>query len=189
MVIGMKTGAENTLKKMEEYSRSNSGVHSIPREEGEFFYIIVCLFKPRKILELGTSIGYSTTWLGLAAKEYGGKIKTVEINPDKVAIARKNFDEAGLSKTITVIEGDINKELEKMRGKFDFVFLDSEKKEYLKHFRMLFPHLRKGGLVAADNAGTHELQMRDYLWHVRNSKGLASVFVPIGNGVELTVKK
>ena len=67
--------------------------------------------------------------------------------------------------------------------------MDSEKEEYLKHFRLFRPRLHKKAVIAADNAGTHPRQMRDYLDFIRTAKDFDSVFVPIGNGIELSMRK
>jgi len=181
--------AEETLRRMEEYSRAHDNTYSVPREEGHFLHTLVELYQPKRILELGTSIGYSGTWMGLAAKEYGGKLITIEIDAAKIKMAQENFNAAGLSETAKIIRGDINRELKKLAGKFELVFMDSEKEEYLKHFRLFRPRLHKKAVIAADNAGTHPRQMRDYLDFIRTAKDFDSVFVPIGNGIELSMRK
>jgi caffeoyl-CoA O-methyltransferase len=174
------------LDELEQQCRSNPRAWSIPREEGKFLNLLVKAIKPRNILEIGTSLGYSTVWLGLAAKQTGAKVTTVEYDHGKAAAAAENFKRAGLSETIRIIEGDANEILKSLKGKFDFVFLDSHKQEYLKQCRMFIPLLARNAVIAADNAITHAESMQDYLAFVRSSRNIQSVTVPIGNGVELS---
>ncbi|MFH1750234.1 MAG: class I SAM-dependent methyltransferase, partial [Candidatus Micrarchaeota archaeon] len=173
---------ERLLAEMEKYSESHDTAWSIPRDEARFLHLMALLAKPKAMLEVGTSTGYSTIWLGLAAKKFGGKIVTIEYDPEKVRIARGNFKKAGMGKTITILEGDANEILPKLRGKVDFAFLDGVKEEYLRHFKWILPCLRRGGIVAADNAGDFAGQMGDYLAFARGNKKLVSTFIPIGNG-------
>lgn len=171
---------------MEEHSERSANAWSIPREEARLLHLLLLAQKPKTILEIGTSTGYSTVWFALAARECGGKVFTIEYDPKKVEIARKNFTDAGVAKTITILEGDANKILTKWKKPIDFAFLDGVKAEYLRHFKWIFPHMGSGGIIAADNAGDFSEEMKGYLKHVRGNADLFSTFVPIGNGVELT---
>src|SRR3989344_5118119 len=185
------------LGEMESYSASHANAWSIPREEAQFLHALLKSLRPKTILEIGTSTGYSTIWFALAARAFGGKVFTIEHDPAKIKIAKENFRKAGAGKTIRILGGDANKILGN-RGKLkiggrrgamiDFIFLDGVKSEYLQQFKWVHPHLRRGGVVAADNAGDFAAQMKDYLKFVRTNKKLHTVFVPIGNGVELTQK-
>ena len=128
---------------MEEYSGENDGVYAIPREEGFFLNLLVRLQRPGRIVELGTSSGYSTIWLALAASAYGGRVDTVEYDAAKVELAKSNFHRAGLADTITIHQADAAGFLDRLEGPVDFVFMDTEKADYLRHFQLLFPKKQK----------------------------------------------
>ncbi|HUX06198.1 MAG TPA: O-methyltransferase [Acidobacteriota bacterium] len=179
---------ERLLQQMEAYSREHDGVYAIPREEGVFLNMLVRLKRARRIVELGTSSGYSTLWLAAAAAEHGGVVETVEFDPQKVALASENIRRSGLEKTIRMHHADAAEFLGALEGEVDFVFMDTEKEDYLRHFRLAFPKLARGGLVAADNAVDLADNMRDFLDYVKRLEGAQSVTVGIGNGLELTCK-
>lgn len=173
---------------MERYGREHEGVWSIPRDEAEFLHLLLLARKPKFILEVGTSIGYSGTWFALAAKNYGGRVATIEIDGEKVKMAGKNFISAGVQDAIELIPGDANSVLKNFGKKVGFLFLDGVKEEYLRHLKLIERRLPGGALVVADNAGDFAHAMSDYLRYVRTSGKYLSAFVPMGNGVEITYK-
>ncbi|MFH1591942.1 MAG: O-methyltransferase [Candidatus Woesearchaeota archaeon] len=166
------------LDLLEELERFGKERHmfNIPKEAGEFLNLLVKIKKPKNILEVGTSNGYSTIWLGLD----GDKIVTIEKNPEKLKLAKENFKKAGLKNT-KVIEGDALEILHKLNEKFDFVFIDAIKKDYLNYFKLI--KFNKGAIVVADNILTHNL--KEYCDFVREK--YKSCLVKIGNGVEVTI--
>lgn len=179
---------DELLKGMERYSREHDGVYAIPCDEGVFLNMLVRLQRPRRIIELGTSSGYSTIWLAAAARAVGARVDTVEYDEAKVELAEANFDRAGLSDLIAIHHSDAESFLESLENPVDFVFVDTEKKDYLNHFKLVFPKVASGGLVAADNAVDLADDMRDFLDYVKNLPAVQSVTVNIGNGLELTYK-
>jgi predicted O-methyltransferase YrrM len=179
---------ESLLREMEEYSQQNEGVYAIPREEGMFLNMLVRLQRPYRIIELGTSSGYSTIWLATAAARHGGAVDTVEYDADKVKLATENIRRAGLNETVRLHHADADDFLERLDGPVDFAFLDTEKADYLRHFKLLFPNISPGGLVAADNAVDLAHDMKDFLSYVKGLPSALSVTVDIGNGLELTCK-
>jgi caffeoyl-CoA O-methyltransferase len=173
---------------MEEYGRTHAGAWSIPRNEAQFLNILTKLMKPDRILELGTSIGYSTVWIGLAAKSYGGKVYSIEIDREKVRNARENLKRAGLEDVVAVIHADANSIIPALKGRFGFVFMDSNKEDYLRQYKMFFSLVERGGAILADNAVDMAYAMMDYLEFVRNSGEVETVLLNIGNGIEFTRK-
>jgi predicted O-methyltransferase YrrM len=149
---------------------------------------VVREIKPERVLEVGTLIGYSAI---LIAKELESKahLITIEIHPDEAETARKNIRRAKVPPHIDVIAGDAIKIIPTLTGKFDMMFIDADKTEYLEYLRLAENKLHKGSVIVADNAGTFANQMKDYLDYVRSSGKYRSKYVPIGNdGLEISTR-
>lgn len=183
----MNESTRSLLNELEIFGQENRGFHNIPPETGEFFYMLVKIAKSKNILEIGTSNGYSTIWLGEAVKQNKGKITTIEISEHKVKMAKENFRRAELN-NIKIIHGDALEEIQKLEDSFDFLFLDAIKEDYINYFRLAYPKLTKNAVIVADNAIMFEKYMRVYLDYVRHNKNLRSVLIPIGSGVEFSLK-
>jgi caffeoyl-CoA O-methyltransferase len=113
------------------------------------------------------------------------------MNPQKVEWASKNFKDAGLDKMIEIKQGIALDLLYKLKGKFDFVFLDADKENIIRYFDIVLPMVRIGGIVAADNMlypDHYRPAMRKYARHVHTKPNVQSVTVPIGMGEEITIK-
>ncbi|MBI2130579.1 O-methyltransferase [Candidatus Woesearchaeota archaeon] len=178
----MHQRTEELLKRLELKFRS---LPIIPLETGNFLHILVSSARPKNILEVGTCIGYSAIWLAEAAGQHGGKVTTIEIDGNNAKIAIENFRNAKLD-NITIINGDALKEIPKLNEKFDFLFIDAVKKDYINYFRLMENKLAENAIIVADNAVIFKDKMVDYLEYVR--KKYRSVLVPIGTGVEMTIK-
>ncbi len=163
---------------------------NIPPETGLFLHQLVKVSRAKRILEIGMSNGYSTLWLAEAVRLNGvGRIFTIEQDPLKVNLARANFKRAGVSRFITIHYGDAHKALRRLKGSFDFVFIDATKEEYLSYLKLILPKTKPGTLIIADNAIMFKDRMKDYLHFVRNHPKLESVLVPIGSGEEMTLRE
>jgi predicted O-methyltransferase YrrM len=144
--------------------------------------------KPKRVLEVGTLIGYSAI---LMAKELesDARLITIEIHANGAEIARKNIERAEVSPSIDVIVGNAIEVIPTLAGKFDMVFIDADKTEYLDYVRLFEQKLHRGSVVVADNAGIFADQMKDYLDYVRFSGRYRSEYVSFGeDGVEVSVK-
>ena len=183
----MNPSTKRLLQELEIFGRNHDGYYNIPPDTGEFFYMLVLISKAKNILEVGTSNGYSTIWLAEAAKQNKGKVTTIEIAEHKIHIAEENFKRAKL-KNIKIIKGDALKEILKLKGKYDFLFLDAVKEDYINYIKLAYPKLAKGAVIVADNAIMFGKFMKDYFLYVENHKNLRSVLVPIGSGVEFSLK-
>lgn len=184
----LDTGLLKLLEGMKKYSEERDNIFAIPAEEGKFLHLLVMMMRPERILELGTSSGYSTIWLASAAATYGGLVETVENDKQKIKLALSNFSKAELFDTITLHHADANEFVTSYQAALNMVFMDTAKNDYLHQFKHFFPKLSQGGVVLADNAVDLADKMQDYLVHVKNLEGAMSVTVPIGNGVEMTYK-
>lgn len=123
--------------------------------------------KPRKILEIGALVGYSTILMASSMPK-NSKIITIEKSPGMARIARKNIAKAKLSSKVKVIEGDACKVIPKLRHKFDFVFIDAEKSEYVDYIQLAEMKMSKRCTVVADNVKIFSHTLSDYLHYVRS---------------------
>lgn len=157
-------------------------------EKGKILIDAIRRAKPKRVLEVGTLIGYSAILMG---KELDGdaEIITIEIDKDEADVAEKNIRESRIKPQVTVMIGDALEVISKLEGKFDFVFLDATKNEYLDYLKLVEDKLHPGSIVAADNAGIFASSMKDYLDYVRKSGKYKSQFTAVGkDGVEVSIK-
>ncbi|MBB6050286.1 O-methyltransferase [Armatimonas rosea] len=164
---------------------------NISRENAVLLSSLLKAMGARRVLEVGTSNGYSTLWFAEAVAANGGEVVTLEFDPGRAALARENFERAGLAATITLIEGDACQTLKTLTGSapFDFVFLDAEKPEYAEYLRLAVPLTRTNGLIIGDDTISLAAQMPEYLALAFAHPELESVAVPIDDGIVLSRKK
>jgi predicted O-methyltransferase YrrM len=146
--------------------------------------------RAKRILEVGTSAGYSTLWLGRAALENAGMLLSLEVKPDFAEMARENVESAGLGEYVSIETCDAVGFLPSVcdKANFDFVFLDAEKTEYMSYFNLIWPHVETRGSVFADNVISHSEALAGYVKHVRDLTDAVTDTIKIGNGLEWTVK-
>ncbi len=171
---------------------------SITRNIGLFYNIFLRSTGAKNILEIGTSVGYSTIWFAEALREnLGTKIISLEQDSKKIERAKKNFVTAGIEQYVEILQGDALETLSKISNqkeslsKFDFIFIDADKERYIQYFDMSLPLLKKGGVIGADNIVYPERfneMMKDYVNHVKNTPNVRTVTIPIDNGEEITMK-
>jgi predicted O-methyltransferase YrrM len=162
---------------------------NITRDTGEFLAVLIQATSARRVLEIGTSNGYSTLWLASAAGAIGGAVTTVELSDYKVGLARQNFSRSGLAASITLVQDDAGRVLERAgAASFDLVFLDAERPEYPGWWLHLKRVLRPGGLLVVDNATSHPEQMAPFVALVKADADFTTSLVPVGNGEFLAVK-
>ena len=162
---------------------------NITRDTGEFLSVLVRATLARRVLEIGTSNGYSTLWLAEAARAIGGAVTTVEYAEYKVGLAAANFARSGLAPTIKLVHDDARRLLQRSeQSAFDFVFLDSERPAYPGWWQELRRVLRPGGLLVVDNATSHVAQLAPFVALVNADPLFATSLVPVGNGEFLAVK-
>jgi predicted O-methyltransferase YrrM len=161
---------------------------NITPDTGRLLWILIRATGATRVLEVGTSNAYSTIWLADAVRETGGRVTTLELNPDKVAMARENLARAGLAGHVDIIEGPALDTLRDLAGPFDFAFLDADRANYLAYLELVVPKLRPRGLLVADNVVSHGPELEEYLARVKSHPGLFSVTVPIGNGEEISLR-
>ena len=155
--------------------------------------------KPKNILELGTSVGYSTLFLAKSIQNNKGHVYTTEIMKEKIKLAKKHFKEAGLNNYISLIEKDILDVLKNWDKKkqIDFVFMDADKERYSLYLDLLLPLLNSRTLIVVDNAGKVRMAdgklidseyIRKFVQNVKANKKLNSIFLDMDNGLLLITK-
>jgi predicted O-methyltransferase YrrM len=162
---------------------------NITRATGEFLSVLVRATMARRVLEIGTSNGYSTIWLAEAAGAIGGAVTTVEVAQFKIGLATENFARGGLSALMALVHDDAGHYL---RGtdsdSFDLIFLDCERTQYADWWSQLRRVLRPGGLLVADNAISHVSELAPFVALVKADADFATSTVAVGNGAFLAVK-
>lgn len=182
---------------------------AITNDTGKFLNILLSAINCNRVLEIGTSVGYSTLWMALtllqnqeSLSNLKGSILTIENSPSKIKRARKNFKDAGVKDMVEIVEGNALEILAQLPEKikydtilgnklFDFVFLDADKENLVRYFDLVLPMVRKGGLIVTDNIllpEDYRPSMLEYVNHVREKKNIQSVTVPIGYGEEVSLK-
>jgi caffeoyl-CoA O-methyltransferase len=167
-----RTDGTETLKRLRQ----------IPPETGKFLALLAANCPEHgEFVEIGTSAGYSSLWISLAVQQRGTKLKTFEMLPEKIRLARETFRDAGVANHIEVIEGDF---LEKGRslGEIAFCFLDCEKHLYEKCFDLVSSKLVSGGLLVADNAISHQDAMNSMVKKAQCDERFDCLTISIGSG-------
>lgn len=182
-----------------------TNVPIIRKEMESFLKVLVTMQSPKRILELGTAIGYSAILMAKAMPK-DCHITTIENYEKRIPIARENIKKAGMEDKITLLEGDALTILKELQGPYDFVFMDAAKAQYPFYLEEILRLLPVGGILVADNVlqegeliesrfaverrnRTIHSRMRDYLYTVKNSEELETTIIPIGDGVTLSVRK
>jgi predicted O-methyltransferase YrrM len=181
------------LEKLEEHGKAHdSGESSHARrllnleaETAELVSILAQSLRAKRILEIGTSNGYSTIWLADAARQAGGSVISIDRSAEKHAMARENLLRAGLLKYVDLQLGDATGIAKMLPGPFDFVFFDADRTSAPGQLAHLLPKLTTPALILADNALSHPQEIADYLATISNLKDLQHVIVPVGKGLSV----
>jgi predicted O-methyltransferase YrrM len=177
---------ESVLKKIKS---ADKGQLAVSEEDGRFLRVLIATQGAKTILEIGAASGYSGIWLGLGARESGGRVVAIEYDPQRAKEAAENVRLAGLHDVVQVVHGDAFKEIPKLQGTFDFVFLDAWKPDYKKFFDIVFPRLNRGGIFAAHNVVNKKNEMEPFLRTVQTHPGLFTTIVsPSSEGMSISYK-
>ena len=189
---------------IEEFAHQTN-VPIIRKEMESFLRVLIEIKKPKRILELGTAIGYSAILMANTMSE-DCRITTIENYDKRIPIARDNFKRAGVEDKVELLEGDALEILQKINEPYDFVFMDAAKAQYLVYLKEIMRLLPVGGILIADNVlqdgelvesryaverrnRTIHSRMRESLYEVKNMKELETTIIPIGDGITLSVRK
>jgi predicted O-methyltransferase YrrM len=179
--------ADEVLEEVERSARRRF-LPIIGPSRGRTLIEAVRRYRPRRILEVGTLVGYSTILMGRELGE-GSEIVTIEFDRDEAEQARANIARAELSPRVEVLIGDALEIIPTLEGSFDMVFLDAAKHQYLDYLRLVEDKLHSGSVVVADNVSFMSRSMKGYLDHVRSSgKYESELHQSGGDGIEISVK-
>jgi predicted O-methyltransferase YrrM len=157
-------------------------------ETARLLNILARSARATRVLEVGTSNGFSTIHLASAVGETGGKVISIERSPDKQSMARKNLLRAELLEYVDLRLGDATTIVRELIGPFDFVFFDADRISAPEQVRLLVPKLAQSVLMLADNALSHPAEIAGYLASVASLEGFEQMIVPIGKGLSLAYR-
>lgn len=181
------------------------GVPIIRREAGEFIKLLLMIKKPKRILEIGTAVGFSAIFMSRFLVD-GGHITTIENYAPRIAAAKENIKTAGAGDMITLLEGDAKDILNELSGRYDMIFMDAAKGQYGSFFEKSVKLLEKDGILLCDNVlqdgdvlesryavtrrnRTIHSRMRDYLYDIKHHPELETAILNIGDGMSLSIRK
>ena len=189
------------LLEMEEFAEKNK-VPILSQDSARLMELLIQMHKPERVLELGTAIAYTTIRIAGNLKK-GGKIHTIEFSEDNEKLAKAYVKKSGLSKKIKLLFGDAKKVMPTLRKKYDFIFLDADKEDYLALFEHAMKLLKKNGVLFVDNllwhgyAASNEVPekyktstkfIRDFNKVFMNHPQLKTTLVPVGDGIGLGIR-
>ena len=183
----------------------DSYVPIIRKEMQSFLKLLLAMQKPKRILEVGTAVGFSAI-LMTEYNPYPCELVTIENYEKRIPIARENFVRAGKEKQITLIEGDATEVLKTLDEPFDMIFMDAAKGQYINFMPDILRLLKKDGVLVSDNVlqdgdiieshfvvtrrnRTIHKRMREYLYAITHDEELTTSILPMGDGVTISVKK
>jgi predicted O-methyltransferase YrrM len=194
---------DNFMREIELKARERY-IPIISPEIGQLFSVLIKSVRPKRILEIGTAIGYSTIWMARAAGPTV-EVVTIEIDEERAREARENFQHYNLENRINLKLGDALEIIPYLHRKFDFVFIDAAKGQYLNYLELLMEIVPAGGLIIADNVlyrgyvrGRKSVKhkhrtmvnvLREYLETVTDHHLLETSVLPVGDGIAISVKK
>ncbi len=178
-------GSENDAQQTERGLR----MLNLEPETAQLLSILVKSGQRTRLLEVGTSNGYSAIWLAAAARRTGGHLTSIEHSEHKHTMAVSNLEKAGLSALVTLRLGDALEVLRQLEGPFDLVFLDADRHQYLALLPLLLPHLAPNALLLADNVHSHPEEIAPYLKAIDALEDFEHVVIPVGKGLSIALKR
>lgn len=175
---------------LQEIKSKDTGQLAVSEEDGRFLRLMIASTGAKRVLEIGGASGYSAIWMGMALRDTGGRLVTIEYDPVRAKELAANIRRAGLADIVEVVSGDAFQQIPKLPGTFDLVFLDAWKRDYAKFFEMVYPRLDKGGLFIAHNVVNKRDEMGDFLDAVQKHPSLwTSIVSPSGEGMSVSLKR
>lgn len=176
--------AEKVLREIESKIKKGEFLPIVGPVRGRILVETIRKIKPKRVLEIGTCVGYSAILMGKEL-ESDAQLITIEIDPHVAEIAKANIKRAEIPSTVEVLVGDALEIIPKLKGNFDLVFIDADKQQYLDYLRLIENKLHKGSILIADNVE----HAPNYLDYVRHSRKYISKYISASaGGLEVSVK-
>ena len=181
----MNSVLDQTLKELEITQRE---FWNIPKPTGNFLNMLLKMNSSKSVLEIGTSNGYSGLWILDALKTTGGHLTTIEYYDKRQSVAVENYIKCGFEGMFTPLIGsacDIISEFDESQ-KFDFVFIDANKREYIEYFNLIKPHLLPHSIIAADNVNSHREKVQPFLDAIINNSDFQTEIIDFPGGLSIS---
>ena len=189
-VVTLTAQTPEVSRLLAEIKGNDKGMLAVSEEDGRFLRLMVGTSGATRALEIGGASGYSAIWIGMGLRETGGRLVTIEYDPQRAKELAANIRRAGLSDIVQVMAGDAFEQIPKTQGNFDFVFLDAWKRDYKLFFELVYPRLDKGGLFIAHNVVNKRSEMGDFLDAVQKHPSLWTTIVsPSGEGMSVSLRR
>ena len=203
-INSLDTGNPDYLNELEEYALATD-VPIVRTEMQSFLRFLMKMKRPKKILEVGTAIGFSALLMSEYAPE-GCQITTIEKYEKRIPLAKENFKKAGKDHLITLLQGDALEILPSLTEQYDFILMDAAKGQYIHFLPDILRLLAPNGLLVSDNVlqdgdvlesrfavtrrnRTIHSRMREYLYTLKHMEELTTAIIPLGDGVALSTKQ
>jgi predicted O-methyltransferase YrrM len=174
---------------LQQIKSADKDLLAVSEEDGRFLRMMAVSSGATRALEIGGANWYSAIWIGLGLRQTGGTLTTIEFEPARARLLADNIRRAGLADVVTVISGDAFKEIPRLAGDFDFVFVDAWKRDYKRFFDLLLPRLRARGVFLAHNVINKKSEMGDFLSAIQdNPHVMTSIVAPSAEGMSISVK-
>lgn len=181
------TTIQNLISKLEETRKE---FWNLPHESANFINMLIKISKAKRVLEIGTSNGYSGIWISKALQETGGKLDTIEFYQKRIDLAVENFKKADVLDIITIHQGSALNIIDEFEDNtFDFVFIDASKPEYLDYFLKLERKITKNAIILADNVTSHYKKVENFLNYVKNNENYQCELLNFDGGLFLIRKR
>jgi predicted O-methyltransferase YrrM len=162
-------------------------VLNLERETAEIVSMLVRGSRATRVLEIGTSNGYSTIWLADAVAPAGGIVISIDRSRDKQNMARENLLRAGLLDRVDLRCGDATEVVASLSGPFDFVFFDADRIDAHKQLTLLLPKLAPSAFLVADNALSHPAEIENYITMITSLVHVQHVLIRVGKGLSVAL--
>lgn len=182
---------EITLQVLAELEKTQKDFWNVSRASANFLSMLIKISGAKKVVEVGTSNGYSGIWIAKALKETGGKrshLTTIEYYEKRIALAQENFKKCGVDDIITIKQGSACDVLAEIEYGIDFAFIDANKGEYIKYFELIDPKLRSGGIIAADNITSHPEKVAPFVEKIKSDHNYQVEILDLPGGMLVAYK-
>lgn len=176
---------EVTTEVLSELEKTQKSFWNIPRTTGILLNMFIKMMNAKSALEIGTSNGYSGIWIAKALKETGGRLTTIEYYDKRQSIAVENFKKCGVMDLVRPLQGSACDILEVLdiSEKFDFVFIDANKREYVKYFELVKPYLTQKAMIVADNITSHAEKVQTFIDAIDADEEFQYTIVDVPGGI------